>query len=73
MSCTSSVGYQLTVSYLTKHENQIVFHTVKQEVNFCGKKKHLKKQSSLQIKVDYDIYFVCKASYFTLKCKQENR
>ena len=25
------VGYRLTVSYLTKHENQIVFHTVKQE------------------------------------------
>ena len=23
------VGYQLTVSNLTKHENQIVFHTVK--------------------------------------------
>ena len=22
------VGYRLTISYLTKHENQIVFHTV---------------------------------------------
>ena len=59
------VGYWSTVPCLTKHENKIVFHTVKQEVNFRGKKKHLKKtppknptQSSLQIKVDYDIYFV---------------
>ena len=25
------VSYWLTISYLTKHENQIVFHTVKQE------------------------------------------
>ena len=33
-----TVGYQLTVTYLTKHENQIVFHTVKQEVSFPGKK-----------------------------------
>ena len=32
------VGNLLTASYLTKHENQIVFHTVKQDVNFCGKK-----------------------------------
>ena len=34
------VSYWLTVSYLTKHENQIVFHIVKEEVNFRGKKKH---------------------------------
>ena len=29
------VGYRLTIS---KHENQIVFHTVKQEVTIRGKK-----------------------------------
>ena len=46
-----------------------------QEVKIRGKKKLSKKknQSSLQIKVDYDIYFVCKVSkvYFTVKCKQK--
>ena len=60
------VGYRFTISYLTKYENQIVFHIVKWEFNFRGKKKHLKKQSSLQIKVDYDIYFVCMVSKVTL-------
>ena len=62
------VGYQLTISYLTKHENQIVFpyllSAVKKKTS--QKKKQKKKQSSLQIKVDYDIYFVYKVSKVTL-------
>ena len=53
------VSYRLTVSYLTKHENQIFFHIVKQEVNFCGKKsqKNLISANNHLCKVDYDIYF----------------
>ena len=43
----SPVGYLLTASYLTKHENQIVFHTVKQEVIFCDKENILKKNNHL--------------------------